>query len=498
MGMGQGFLVALSPENLYYCFLGCILGTIVGVLPGVGPLAGISLLLPATFGMKPASALIMLAGIYYGAMYGGSTTSILMNIPGEAASVVTCLDGYQMARKGRAGAALFIAAWGSFIGGNLSVLGIALLAPALAQFAIQFGPPEMFAVMVMAMMLVGYVGRGSVLKTMCMVILGLFLGTIGMDTMTGYLRMTYGIKELADGIGFIPVAMGLFGISEILSSTRDTLIREVLKPKFRELLPNRQELRRSWGPIGRGSILGFFLGLLPGAAHIISSFASYALEKKLARKPEEFGAGRIEGVAGPETANNAAAGGAMIPFLSLGIPSGPATAVMMIALLIHGIKPGPLLIQENPEIFWGLICSMYIGNLMLIILNVPLVGIFVNLLRVPFRLLFPIILLICLVGVYSVNASPTELWIMLGSGVVGFFMRRFQFDAAPLVLALIIGPMMELSFRQSLMMMGGNPTVFVHSPIATVLLVGAGLIGLGSGVKFLFMGRRPKVPTEGG
>jgi putative tricarboxylic transport membrane protein len=403
-----------------------------------------------------------------------------------------------MARKGRAGAALFVAAWGSFIGGNLSVLGIALLAPALAQFAIQFGPPEMFAVMVMAMMLVGYVGRGSILKTLCMVVLGLFLGTIGMDTMTGYLRMTYGIKELADGIGFIPVAMGLFGISEILSSTRDTLVQEVLKPKFRELLPSREELKRSWGPIARGSVLGFFLGLLPGAAHIISSFASYALEKKLGAKPEEFGTGRIEGVVGPETANNAAAGGAMIPFLSLGIPSGPATAVMMIALLIHGIKPGPLLIQENPEIFWGLICSMYIGNLMLIILNVPLVGLFVNLLRIPFRLLFPIILLICLVGVYSVNASPTELWIMLVSGVAGFFLRRFQFDAAPLVLALIIGPMMELSFRQSLMMMGGNPAVFVHSPIAAVLLVGAGLIGLGGAAKSLLIERRPKVPTEAG
>jgi putative tricarboxylic transport membrane protein len=492
IGMGQGLLIALTPQNLYYCFIGCLFGTIVGVLPGVGPLAGISLLLPATFGMQPVSALIMLAGIYYGAMYGGSTTSILMNIPGEAASVVTCIDGYQMARKGRAGAALFISAWGSFLGGNLSILGIALLAPALAQFAVKFGPAEMFAVMVLAMMLVGYVGSGSVIKTMCMVVVGLFLGTIGMDTMTGYMRMTYGIKEMADGIGFIPVAMGLFGINEILSSTQDTLVRDVLKPKLRELLPNREELRRSWGPIGRGSVLGFFLGLLPGAAHIISSFASYALEKKLAKHPEEFGTGRIEGVAGPETANNAATGGAMIPFLSLGIPSGPATAVMMIALLIHGIKPGPLLIQENPEIFWGVVSSMYIGNVMLLILNLPLVGLFVNLLRIPFRLLFPIILTVCLIGVYSVNASPAELWIMLISGAAGFVLRRFQFDVAPLVLALIIGPMMELAFRQSLMLSGGDLSVFFWSPISIVLLSASILLALGNVVRPLLTPRSPK------
>ena len=496
VGMGQGFLIAITPQNFYYCFIGCLFGTVVGVLPGVGPLAGISLLLPATFGMDPVSALIMLCGIYYGAMYGGSTTSILMNIPGEAASVITCIDGYQMARKGRAGAALFISAWGSFIGGNLSVLGIALLAPTLAGFAVKFGPAEMFAIMVMAMLLVGYVGSGSVLKTMCMVVLGLFLGTIGMDTMTGYLRMTYGIKELADGIGFIPVAMGLFGIGEILSSTQDTLVRDVLKPKLRELLPNRQELKRSWGPIGRGSVLGFFLGLLPGAAHIIAGFASYALEKKLSKHPEEFGHGRIEGVAGPETANNAATGGAMIPFLSLGIPSGPATAVMMVALLIHGIKPGPLLIQENPEVFWGVIASMYIGNVMLLILNLPLVGIFVNLLRIPFRLLFPIILTICLIGVYSVNSSPAELWIMLISGGVGFVLKRFQYDLAPLILALIIGPMMELAFRQSLMMSGGDFKVFVASPISIVLISVSVLLALGSVARPLLANRSPKTPLN--
>jgi putative tricarboxylic transport membrane protein len=495
IGLGQGFLIALTPQNLYYCFIGCLFGTVVGVLPGIGPLAGISLLLPATFGMDPVSALIMLCGIYYGAMYGGSTTSILMNIPGEAASVVTCLDGYKMALKGRAGAALFISAWGSFIGGNLSILGIALLAPALAQFAVKFGPAEMFAIMVLAMMLVGYVGSGSAIKSMCMIMLGLFLGTIGMDTMTGYLRMTYGIREMADGIDFIPVAMGLFGISEILSSTQDTMVRTILKPKLRELLPSRDELRRSWGPIGRGSVLGFFIGLLPGAAHIIAGFASYALEKKLADRPEEFGSGRIEGVAGPETANNAATGGAMIPFLSLGIPSGPATAVMMVALLIHGIKPGPLLISENPEVFWGVVASMYIGNVMLIVLNLPMVGLFVNLLRVPFRLLFPIVLTICLVGVYSVNASPTELWTMLVFGVVGFVLRKLHFDLAPLVLALILGPMMELAFRQSLMMSGGDFKVFFGSPISLVLLAVSALLVLGTVVRSLLTARPPQENT---
>jgi putative tricarboxylic transport membrane protein len=495
IGLGQGFLIALTPQNLYYCFIGCLFGTVVGVLPGIGPLAGISLLLPATFGMDPVSALIMLCGIYYGAMYGGSTTSILMNIPGEAASVVTCLDGYQMARKGRAGAALFISAWGSFVGGNLSILGIALLAPALAQFAVKFGPAEMFAIMVLAMMLVGYVGSGSAIKSMCMIMLGLFLGTIGMDTMTGYLRMTYGIREMADGIDFIPVAMGLFGISEILSSTQDAMVRTILKPKLRELLPSRDELRRSWGPIGRGSVLGFFIGLLPGAAHIIAGFASYALEKKLADRPEEFGSGRIEGVAGPETANNAATGGAMIPFLSLGIPSGPATAVMMVALLIHGIKPGPLLISENPGVFWGVVASMYIGNVMLIVLNLPMVGLFVNLLRVPFRLLFPIVLTICLVGVYSVNASPTELWTMLVFGVVGFVLRKLRFDLAPLVLALILGPMMELAFRQSLMMSGGDFKVFFGSPISLVLLAVSALLVLGTAVRSILAARSPQEKT---
>jgi putative tricarboxylic transport membrane protein len=494
-GIGHGFLVALSLQNLYYCFIGVLWGTIVGVLPGVGPLAGTVLLLPATFGIQPTAAIIMMAGIYYGAMYGGSTTSILMNIPGEAASVVTCLDGYRMARNGRPGAALFISAWGSFVGGNLAVCGIAFMAPVLAQFALRFGPAEMFSLTVLAMLIVGALGRGSALKTTTMVVLGLFLGTIGMDTMTGFLRMTYGISELADGIGFIPVAMGLFGVAEILVSTQEAVLPSVIKPKLRELLPTREELGRSWGPILRGSALGFFIGLMPGSAHIISSFASYAIEKKLSKHPEKFGTGMIEGVAGPETANNAATGGAMIPFLSLGIPSSPGIALMMMALLIHGVQPGPLLVVNRPDIFWGVIASMYIGNVMLIILNLPLVGMFVNLLRIPFRLLFPLILIICLTGIYSVNASRVELAIMLIFGVIGLFLRRFGFDGAPLVMALIIGPMMELYLRQSLMLSGGSPLFFLDSTIATVLLSVTVLLIVGS-ILFALLKQKEKRAPE--
>lgn len=449
----------------------------VGVLPGVGPLVGITLLVPATYGLDVTGAIIMLAGIYYGAMYGGSTTSILMNIPGESASVITCLDGYAMTRKGRAGAALFIAAWGSWIGGTLSILGIMFLAPPLANFAMKFGPPEMFTLLLLAFLLLGSLGTGSFITTMAMVLFGLLIGTVGVDLLTGALRFTHGVQELYDGIGFVPVAMGTFGIGEILSSIEEKVTRDVYKPKFRELLPNREELRASWGPIFRGSGLGFTIGLLPGAAHILSSFISYIMEKRLAKRPEEFGSGRIEGVAGPETANNAATGGAMVPFLALGIPAGPATAVMMVVLLIHGIRPGPLLISEQPQIFWGLIASMYIGNVILLILNLPLVGLFVSFLRIPFMILFPIILLICLIGTYSVNSSSFELMILLVSGVLGYFFRKLQYDIAPFVLALIIGPILEETFRQSLMRSGGSFSIFWEKPISlTFLLVACVLL----------------------
>jgi putative tricarboxylic transport membrane protein len=488
----NGFQIALTFKNVYLCFIGCLWGTVVGVLPGIGPLAGITLLIPATFGMDATGAIIMLAGIYYGAMYGGSTTSILMNIPGESASVVTCIDGYQMTRKGRGGAALFIAAWGSWIGGTLGIVGLMLLAPFLANFAMRFGPPEMFAILLIAFILLGSLGKGSFFKTVPMILMGLLIGTIGMDPLTGTMRFTHGIKDLYDGIGFIPVAMGAFGIGEILVSTEESLVREIFKVKLRELLPTREELRASWGPIFRGTGLGFVIGLLPGSAHVLSSFVSYTVEKRLAKKPEEFGTGRIEGVAGPETANNAASESAMIPFLGLGIPTGPAPAVMMIALLIHGVRPGPLFISEQPQIFWGLIASMYIGNVILVILNLPLVGIFVNLLRVPFRILFPIILLICLVGTYSVNASTFELVILLSFGVMGYVFRRLEYDIAPFILAMIIGPTIEMAFRQSLMRSGGSFAIFWQSPIALILIGLSGALLLWN----IYRAVRPKASWE--
>ena len=465
-----GFQTALTLKNLYLCFLGCLWGSMVGVLPGIGPLAGIALLIPATYGLDVTGAIIMLAGIYYGAMYGGSTTSILMNIPGESASVVTCLDGYQMTKKGRAGAALFIAAWGSWVGGTLSVLGVMLLAPTLANLAMKFGPAEMFSLLLVAFVLLGSLGTGSFLKSMAMIVLGLLAGTVGMDNLTGAYRFTFGIRDLFDGIGFVPVAMGMFGVGEILAATEETLVHEFYKPRLRELLPNKHEFRASIGPILRGSGLGFFVGLLPGSAHVLSSFLSYIVEKRLSKKPEEFGTGRIEGVAGPETANNAATGGAMVPFLALGIPTGPAIAVMMVALLIHGVRPGPLFISEQPQLFWSLIASLYIGNIILVALNLPLVGLFVNLLRVPFRILFPIILLVCLIGTYSISLSRFDLVVLLGSGVMGYVFRKLRYELAPFVLALIIGPTLEESFRQALMRSGGSFSIFWGSPMALSFL----------------------------
>jgi len=466
-----GFLTALTWKNIYLCFLGCLWGTIVGVLPGIGPLAGITLLIPITFGLDATGGIIMLAGIYYGAMYGGSTTSILVNVPGESSSVVTCFDGYQMTLKGRAGAALFISAWGSWVGGTVSVLGIMLLAPPLANFAMKFGPAEMFAVLLVAFLMVCSLGKGSFFETMPMVFLGLLISTVGMDPLTATLRFTHGSQELYDGIKFLPIAMGIFGIGEILVATEETLVRIVKTVKLRELFPTRQEFRASLAPIFRGTGIGFLIGLLPGSAHVLSSFVSYMVEKRCAKRPEEFGTGRIEGVAGPETANNAATGGAMIPFLALGIPTGPAIAVIMIALLIHGVRPGPLLISEQPQIFWGLIASMYIGNIILVILNLPLVSLFVNFLRIPFRILFPFILMTCIVGTYSVNESVFDLMVLIVFGVMGYIFRKLDCDIAPFILAVIIGPMIELAFRRSIMLGGGSFSVFWRSPICIALLL---------------------------
>jgi putative tricarboxylic transport membrane protein len=475
--LGLGFSVALQPAVLLYAFVGCVVGTLVGVLPGVGPLAGISLLLPATFGLTATNAIVMLAGIYYGAMYGGSTTSILMRIPGEAASVMTCIDGYAMARKGRAGAALAIAAIGSFVAGTVSVLALMLLAPPLASFALRFGPPEYFALLLLGLLVLAYMSGGSMVKSLAMAVLGLLLGMIGIDQMSGYFRFSYGIVELGDGLGVVPIAVGLFGIAEVLATAGQEVPPQVLKPRLRELLPSRQEWRDSVMPIGRGTVLGFLIGIIPGSAHIISSFVSYAVERRLSRHPEEFGQGAVAGVAGPESANNSATSGAFVPMLALGVPSGPIPAVMLAALMVHGVSPGPLLIKEQPELFWGFIASMYVGNLMLLALNLPMVGIFVNVLRVPYSLLYPSIIMFCVVGVYAVNGSVVDVWIAVVMGALGYVLRKLGFETAPIVLGAILAPMIELALRQSLAMSDGQYTIFVSRPISgTLLAFGAALV----------------------
>jgi putative tricarboxylic transport membrane protein len=472
-----GFSVALAPAVFSYAVIGCFVGTLVGMLPGLGPLAGISLLLPLTFGLTPTTAIVLLAGIYYGAMYGGSTTSILMRIPGEAASVVTCIDGYEMTKRGRAGAALAIAAVGSFVAGTLSVVALMLLAPPLAAFALRFGPPEYFALMVLGLLVLGYLGSGSMLKTLLMSALGLFLGTIGIDAMSGHFRFHYGLMELGDGIGVVPVAVGLFGISEILLTAGLGAPPAVQRPTLRQLLPTWAEWREAFWPIGRGSVLGFVIGIMPGSAHILSSFVSYAVERRLSKHPEQFGHGAVAGVAGPESANNSAASGAFVPMLALGLPSGPIPAVMLAALMVHGVAPGPLLIEQQPALFWGFIASMYVGNVVLLILNLPLVGLFVNLLRVPYAILYPIIILFCVLGVYAVSESVVDVWIMTAMGALGYGLRKFRFDVAPVVLGLILSPMLEMSLRQSLAMSSGDYRILVNRPItATLLAVAAGLV----------------------
>jgi putative tricarboxylic transport membrane protein len=468
--LSLGFSVALQPAVLFYAFVGCVIGTLVGVLPGVGPLAGISLLLPATFGLDATNAIVMLAGIYYGAMYGGSTTSILMHIPGEAASVMTCIDGYAMARKGRAGAALAIAAIGSFVAGTVSVVALMLLAPPLASFALRFGPPEYVALLLLGLLVLAYMSGGSMLKSLAMAVLGLLLGMIGIDQMSGYFRYAYGVVELGDGIGVVPLAVGLFGLAEVFATAGQETPPQVLTPRFRELLPSRQEWRDSAMPIGRGTVLGFLIGIIPGSAHIIASFVSYAVERRLSRHPEEFGQGAVAGVAGPESANNSATSGAFVPMLALGVPSGPIPAVMLAAMMVHGVSPGPLLIKQAPELFWGFIASMYVGNVMLLMLNLPMVGLFVQVLRIPYALLYPAIIMFCVLGVYAVNGSVVDVWITLVMGVLGYLLRKLGFETAPIVLGAILAPMIEMALRQSLAMSDGQYTIFFTRPIAATLL----------------------------
>ena len=471
--LGLGFSVALQPAVLWYAFLGCLVGTLVGVLPGIGPLAGISILLPITFGLNATNAIVMLAGIYYGSQYGGSTTSILLRIPGEASSVMTCIDGNAMARKGRAGAALCIAAVGSFVAGTFGVIVLTLVAPPLATLALRFGPPEYTALLILGLIFLAYMSTTSLTRTLIMAVLGLMLGMIGIDPLSGHFRYSFDIPELGDGIGIVPVAVGLFGLGEILSTPSHRVTGEVIRPKLRELWPNRQEWREAGWPIARGTVMGFIIGIIPGSAHIISSFLSYAVEKKISKHPEEFGKGAVAGVAGPESANNAASTGAFVPMLSLGIPTGPVTAVLMAALMVHGVPPGPSLMNDHPQVFWGFVASMYVGNIMLLALNLPLVGIFVHLLRIPYAYLYPLIIMFCIIGVYEVNHSIVDVWIMLIMGVVGYLLKKFNFDPAPLVLGLVIAPIFEMSLRQSLIMSNGNYLIFVSRPIAATLMVAA-------------------------
>jgi putative tricarboxylic transport membrane protein len=471
-----GFQVVAQPANLIYCFLGVLVGTLVGVLPGLGPAAAIALLLPTTFKVSPVSATIMLAGIYYGAMYGGSTTSILVNIPGEAASVVTCLDGYQMALRGRAGPALGIAAFGSFIAGTFAVIALTFVGPFLSNLALQFGPPEYFSLMIVGITVLTYLSSGSMIKALMMAGVGLILSGVGMDTISGKYRFTFHIPALLDGVGVVPVAMGLFGISEVLSNLETEIKRDILSARVRNLLPTLEDWADSIWSIVRGAILGFFLGILPGGGAVVGSFASYAIEKKVSKHPEAFGKGAIQGVAGPEAANNAAAGGAFIPLLTLGIPANPVMAILLGALMIHGLTPGPLLIKNAPDLFWGTIVSMYIGNGMLLILNLPLIGLWVKVLRVPYYLLYPLILLFCLIGAYSIENSTGDVILMLIFGILGFLMKKFRYDGAPLILALVLGQKLETAFRRSLIMSRGDFSIFISRPISLGFLIMAVLL----------------------
>ncbi|RPJ15826.1 MAG: tripartite tricarboxylate transporter permease [Deltaproteobacteria bacterium] len=457
--------------NLLFCFLGVFMGTLVGVLPGLGPTAAISLLLPVSFHLSPVSSIIMLAGIYYGAMYGGSTTSILVNMPGEAASVITCLDGHQMAKKGRAGAALGIAAFGSFIAGTIGAVGIMLVAPPMAKFALAFGPAEYFSLLLMGIVIIVYMSSGSILKDLLSAMFGLLLGTIGMDSISGTQRLTFGILELTDGIGFIPAVMGLFGVSEIFINVERAVVTTLVTEKVKNLLPDRQDWKESFWPIIRGTVLGFFMGVLPGPAPVISTYSSYALEKKISKTPEKFGTGHIVGVAGPEAANNAASSGAMIPLFTLGIPANSVIAVLLGAFMIHGLQPGPMFISKYPDVFWATIVSMYIGNAMLLVLNLPLIPLWVKVLKVPYTILFPLILVFCLIGVYSLNFSQVEITLMIAFGVLGYLMRKYKFEMPPLILALVLGPMMESSLRLSLLMSQGDPTTFLRRPLSALFMV---------------------------
>ena len=487
--VAAGFQVSLLPVNLLYALCGAALGTLIGVLPGVGSAGTIALLLPMTLGMAPVSAIIFLSGIYYGAMYGGSTTSILVNIPGESASVVTCLDGYQMARQGRAGPALGMAAMASFIGATFSIVGLMLLTPILAGVARDFGPPEYFALVCLGVLLLVYLGTGSMIKSLMAAAVGFTLSVVGQDIVTGEDRFTFGVVELKDGIGLVPVFMGLFGIAEVLANLEAPLRRDIYATKIGSLWPTLRDWLDAKGAILRGTVIGFFLGILPGGSAVIASFASYAAEKMFSKHPERFGTGVIEGVAGPETANNAAAQGAFIPLFALGLPSNATTAILLAAFVLHGVRPGPMLVEQNPDVFWGVVTSMYVGNLMLLVFNLPLIGMWVQILKIPYRVLLPLIVLFSVIGTYSIRNSSFDVGVMIAFGAAGYVMRKLGFEATPLVLAFILGPMLEQALRQSLILSRGSFAIFVTRPIAAGFLAATAILVLVGSVRYVRGGR---------
>lgn len=475
--LATGFGVALTPINLAFAFVGCLVGTLIGVLPGIGPVATVAMLLPLTFYLEPVSGLIMLAGIFYGAQYGGSTTAILVNMPGETSSVVTCIDGHQMARKGRAGAALAVAALGSFFAGCFSTLLIALFSPPLAKVGQSFGAPEYFSLMVLGLIAAVVLAHGSIVKAVAMVILGLLLGLVGTDGNTGGQRFTFGANLLADGIGFVPLAIGVFGLGEVIANLiRPGERRDLLTGKISGLWLTMQEFKQAWPATVRGTLIGSVLGVLPGGGATLSSFAGYVLEKKVAKDPSRFGKGAIEGVAGPESANNAGAQTSFIPMLTLGIPGNAVMALMIGALTIHGIQPGPQVMTERPTLFWGMVASMWIGNLMLVVINLPLIGIWVQLLKVPYRVLYLAILLFCAIGVYTLNNSAFEVMLTAGFGVLGYVLMRLECEPAPMLLGFILGPLMEENLRRAMRISSGDPMIFVDRPISLGLLIAALLL----------------------
>ena len=467
----QGLWVALQPVNLLYCFVGVFLGTLVGVLPGIGPVTAMALLLPATVGASPESGLILLAGIYYGSMYGGSTTSILINVPGEAASVVTCLDGHQMARTGRAGPALALAAIGSFIAGTFAVVVLSIISTPLARWALLLAPADYVGLMVLGLVMVSVISSGSLAKAVLTTSLGVVMGLAGVDTMSGVARFTFDRPELLEGVDVVTLVVGLFGVSEVLQNLEKSVHRSFVTDTIGKIMPSREDWRRSSGAIARGSVLGFVLGLLPGGGAVLASFASYALEKRWSRTPEQFGKGAVEGLAGPESANNSAATAAFIPLLTLGIPPNVVLGILLGAMIVQGIAPGPMLMVNNPNVFWGVIASMYIGNIMLLILNLPLIGLWIQLLRVPYGVLFPLILIFCVIGVYGTTGSVFQLGLMVGFGIFGYLLRRAGYDLAPLILGFVLGPLLEANLRRTLIASDGDWSYLLTRPVGLACMV---------------------------